>query len=135
VVVNNGAAGMPNFAGSAFGVVTRISRLAAPPALRLYGCELRGVRIDALRLDYDARAFARQFLQTWPEGSPAHVSYWPRICGGPHYTIEQASPKAMSEASAVAAVGAGKTAAAALSPVPLGTLVCSRDPGRSFEPC
>ncbi len=131
VVVNNGAAGMPNFAGSAFGVVTRISRAPVPPALRLYGCELRGVHIDALRLDYDAEVFARQFLRTWPEGSPAHVSYWSRICGGPRYTIEQASPRAMGEAPAAAA-----TAAALPHEItPPREALCVRNPGGSYEPC
>jgi hypothetical protein len=93
VIVNNGASGMPNFAGSTFGVVTRIARTPAPHVL--YGCELRGVQIEALRLDYDSEAFVRQFLRTWPEGSPAYVSYWSRIRDGPQYTIAQAMPKAI----------------------------------------
>ena len=36
-VINNGAAGMPNFAGTHFGVATRISVRPCPPTIHLYG--------------------------------------------------------------------------------------------------
>jgi hypothetical protein len=90
VVVNNGAAGMPNFAGTCFGLVTRLSVHAPGPGLPvLYGrChELPAglLHVHALRVDFDAQAWQDRFLATWPEGSDAHRSYWPRICQGPAF--------------------------------------------------
>ena len=90
-VVNNGAAGMPNFSGTRFGVVTRISP-SPSPGRRLYGLARDGVHIDALALDYDHEAFLRKFIARWPAGSPAHESYYRRIVSGPDYSVAQASP-------------------------------------------
>jgi hypothetical protein len=85
-VINNGATGMPNFRGTRFGVATRISLSPAPPALRLYGTRLRGVHVDAIRIDYDHDRFLRRFLSDWPQGSDAHRSYFGRIIEGPDFT-------------------------------------------------
>jgi len=90
-VINNGAAGMPNFADTAFGVVTRIAALPSPQQ-PLYGCVRGGVHIDALAVDYDHTAFLDRFLRRWPEGSPAFASYYQRIVNGPHDSIAQARP-------------------------------------------
>lgn len=90
-VVNNGAAGMPNFSGSPFGVITRIATEPSPHA-PLYGVQHDGIHIDALALDYDRQAFLTRFLARWPQGSPAHQSYYQRIVNGPAYTIAQAKP-------------------------------------------
>jgi hypothetical protein len=89
-VINNGAAGMPNFAGSRFGVITRISIMPSPHQ-PLYGFVRDGVHIDALPLAYDHEAFASRFLARWPQDSPAHLSYYGRITGGPDYTLVQAA--------------------------------------------
>ena len=92
-VINNGAAGMPNFAGTRYGLVTRVSLApasGAAAAARLYGTRIDGVHVDALRLDYDHAAWMRRFLADWPAGSDAHVSYWHRICEGPSFRPEQA---------------------------------------------
>ncbi len=70
-VVNNGAAGMPNFAGTRFGVVTRIAT-TLPPHRPLYGLARSGVRVDALPVVYDHDAFSARFLQRWPQGSTAY---------------------------------------------------------------
>jgi hypothetical protein len=88
-VVNNGAAGMPNFSYSTFGVVSRIA-VCPSPHRTLYGLTRDGVRIDALALHYDHRAFVARFLARWPERSPAHVSYYNRIVAGPDYAMAQA---------------------------------------------
>ncbi|HSD61946.1 MAG TPA: hypothetical protein VLC55_13925 [Burkholderiales bacterium] len=89
-LINNGAAGMPNFAGTRCGVITRIDAGPAPvPAL--YGLELEGVRIEALPLHYDHTAWVRAFLRDWPPGSDAHVSYFRRLEDGPVYRPEQAA--------------------------------------------
>lgn len=90
-VINNGAAGMPNFFASTFGVVTRIASGPSPhPAL--YGLIRDGVHIDALALDYDRTAFLERFAARWPEGSPAHLSYYRRIDAGPDYPMARAVP-------------------------------------------
>ena len=89
-VINNGAAGMPNFAGTRFGVITRIATRPAPHP-PLYGLTRDGVAIDAVAVRYDTDAFLRDFLARWPEGSPAHRSYLRRIMQGPDHAIEAAS--------------------------------------------
>jgi len=89
-IVNNGAAGMPNFAGSSFGLITRIAT-APSPHRPLYGLARDGVHIDALPLQYDQRAFLDRFFARWPDGSPAHASYFGRIASGPDYAIASAA--------------------------------------------
>jgi hypothetical protein len=88
-VINNGAAGMPNFSGSALGVITRIA--ASPcPHRTLYGLARDGAYIDALPVNYDRQAFLVRFLARWPAGSPAHASYFSRIMQGPDYALARA---------------------------------------------
>jgi hypothetical protein len=87
-IINNGAAGMPNFAGTRFGLATRIS--VRPGARALYGARVRGLRVEAVALDYRAPAWERAFLAQWPPGTDAHRSYYRRIAGGPHYAPEDA---------------------------------------------
>ena len=90
LVINNGAAGLPNFKGSAFGLVTRISSRPEVPADSLYGTTQGTVRFDALPVRYDAVAWQKRFLANWPAGSPAHEGYFERIVQGPDFSIEQA---------------------------------------------
>ncbi|QID18254.1 hypothetical protein G3580_11770 [Nitrogeniibacter mangrovi] len=90
-VINNGAAGMPNFRDTGFGLVTRIARTPAPCA-PLYGLTMAGTHVDALALHYDTGAWLETFARHWPPGSAAHVSYAERIRNGPAYRIEQARP-------------------------------------------
>lgn len=90
VLINNGAAGMPNFAGMHYGVVTRIGSTPAPEGTALYGTCLEGLHIDALAVRYDHEAWLARFGANWPAGSPAHVSYHGRITGGPRYALEAA---------------------------------------------
>ena len=97
-VINNGAAGMPNFSGTQYGVITRIGLTPAPAGRTLYGSRIDGVFIDALRLDYDHGLWLRNFLADWPEGSPAHASYFRRIVSGPAHTIDQALGNAQRRA-------------------------------------
>ena len=92
-VVNNGAAGMANFAGSTFGVITRIATRAVPAALqpqRLYGLHERGVWIDALTVPFDSAAWLARFDSIWPAGSEAALSYRPRLAQGPAFSIDAA---------------------------------------------
>ena len=88
-IVNNGAAGMPNFLGTGFGVITRIATSASPHR-PLYGLQRNGVHIDAVAVEYDRRAFLGRFLERWPKDSAAHASYHRRIVDGPDYTIARA---------------------------------------------
>jgi hypothetical protein len=88
-IMNNGAAGMPNFASTRFGLVTRIAT-RPPPSPALYGIMRRNVHINAIALHHDCRAFLDRFLARGPEGSPAHASYFRRIDGGPDHAIADA---------------------------------------------
>ena len=88
-VINNGAAGMPNFADTRFGVITRIS-VSPSPHPSLYGGTVGGIHFDALALKFAADRWEREFLASWPPESPAYRSYFSRIVHGPNYTMEQA---------------------------------------------
>jgi len=90
-VINNGAAGMPNFSGGRVGLVSRIA--ASPsPHRPLYGIVRDGIHIDAIALPYDSAAFLRRFLARWPERTAAHLSYFERITAGPAHSVAQAAP-------------------------------------------
>lgn len=89
-VINNGAAGMPNFAFTHYGLITRISVHAAPEGAAQYGDVFGGVHVDALPVHYNAAAFEQSFLAYWPPGSPAHHSYYKRITEGPAYAAPHA---------------------------------------------
>ncbi|MDX1595173.1 MAG: hypothetical protein R3298_13065 [Gammaproteobacteria bacterium] len=88
-LVNNGAAGMPNFSGDLRGVITRVGTTASPET-PYYGARLGGVHVDALPVAYDAAAWNRDFVASWPPGSPAHASYFTRLTRGPDYRTVQA---------------------------------------------
>jgi hypothetical protein len=84
-VFNNGAAGMPNFAGDSAGLFTRIAtRPLEGPASRVH-LQLGDVHVDAVALDVDPAQVQRHFLAQWPPGSDAHASYFERIVAGPDY--------------------------------------------------
>jgi hypothetical protein len=85
VVANNGAAGMPNFARTRYGLLTRISTRPFDGSERAYGLRSGAVAIDAIRIEYDHERWVERFLAAWPEGSPAHASYHRRIVEGPRY--------------------------------------------------
>lgn len=85
LVLNNGAAGMPNFRADGAGLLTRIATTPFVGPGRRHGVVRGNVFVDALAVDAAAPRWRRQFLQMWPPGSDAHVSYWPRISAGPDY--------------------------------------------------
>jgi len=92
-IVNNGAAGMPNFRGTRCGVLTRIATVPVPAALhgeRLYGGEFGGIHVDAMAVRFDARAWDACFARLWPAGSDAAVSYGGRIVDGPDFSVDDA---------------------------------------------
>jgi len=88
LIVNNGAAGMPNFRGTRFGLATRIA--GTPSAQALYGARLGAAVVEAVPLRYDHEAWLAEFDRAWPAGSPAALSYRKRIASGPGYEVEQA---------------------------------------------
>ncbi len=99
-VINNGAAGMPNFRGTNFGVVTRIG-LRPSPHQPLYGVERDGVFIDALPVHYDQRRWLHDFLEDWPPGSPAYDSYFHRLVDGPAFLLSDAVGRARAGSTRV----------------------------------
>jgi len=91
LVVNNGAAGLGNFAGTTYGVLTRLSSNPRPPADSLYGITIGALRCDALPVRFDPRWWRARFLAQWPPGSPGHRSYSSRVTGGTPLRLEQAT--------------------------------------------
>ncbi len=67
-VINNGAAGMPNFSGIAVRPGLAHRRPRPSPHRPLYGLERDGVHIDAIPIAYDHDAFLERFLARWPDG-------------------------------------------------------------------
>ena len=91
LVVNNGAAGMPNFRGTRYGLVTRISvDPQGPDALYGRAVDDGRLHVTAVPIEFDAEAWGRHFLDRWPPGSDAWKSYYQRICHGPAYTPAEA---------------------------------------------
>src|SRR4051812_28750830 len=88
LIANNGAAGMPNFRGTRYGIATRISVRSSNEAI--YFQKEGNVQVEAVALDYDHEAWERCFLAQWPGGSAAHRSYYERIVRGPSYGVNQA---------------------------------------------
>ncbi|HEV2894721.1 MAG TPA: hypothetical protein VG411_13270 [Actinomycetota bacterium] len=91
LVINNGAAGLPSFAGTTHGVITRLSSNLRPPADSLYGITIAALRCDALPVRFDLERWTARFLAQWPPGSPGHRSYFTRITNGTHLRLEQAA--------------------------------------------
>jgi hypothetical protein len=69
-VINNGAAGVPNFRGARHGLISRIATTPSPHP-PVYGLKRDGVHIDALAVDYNRKQFLSRFLARWPAGTPA----------------------------------------------------------------
>lgn len=96
-VLNNGAAGMPNFSGDSAGLLTRIATTAFAGSQRRTGTMLGAglgavpgaVFADAIAIEVDAAQVQQAFLAQWPASSDAHVSYFGRIQTGPDYHPHQ----------------------------------------------
>ena len=88
VLANNGAAGMPNFRGTRYGLVTRIA--AAERVDALYRERFGPIVVETLAVRYDHERWLAQFDRLWPAGSPAAVSYRKRITDGPGYDLARA---------------------------------------------
>lgn len=88
LVVNNGAAGLPNFAGQRYGLVVRIASTPHPDAL--FGAQREGLCVEGVPLRYDHDAYLAWFDELWPAASPAAVSYRDRIVDGPDDQLDHA---------------------------------------------
>jgi hypothetical protein len=88
-VLNNGAAGMPNFRGDGAGLLTRFALRPFDGQQRRFGVQLRGLFIDAIAIETDAVTWQRRFQALWPGGSDAFASYFERIVDGPAYAQGQ----------------------------------------------
>jgi hypothetical protein len=97
LIANNGAAGMPNFRGERYGLITRIA--VHPCADAVYGACVGALHVDALPIRYDHEAFLAWFDAAWPAGSPAAVSYRARITEGPRHALADALRGAMRRAA------------------------------------
>ena len=100
LIVNNGAAGMPNFRDTCFGLATRIA--VAPSANALYSAKIGDIAVESVPVRYDHDAWMTDFDRVWPVGSPASLSYRDRIARGPGYEPGQAvrtSARVMSRAA------------------------------------
>ncbi|MFW5969103.1 MAG: metallophosphoesterase family protein [Halofilum sp. (in: g-proteobacteria)] len=92
-VINNGSAGMPNFRGRIDEVlVSRIAPVERPAPDALYCITAGGLRYEAIPITIDGAAWRRRFTDNWPPGSPAHVSYYPRMTRGPAHSHADARP-------------------------------------------
>lgn len=91
-VVNNGAAGMPNFSGDYGGLCTRIGVLPSPhPAV--HEGRIGNAYVALLPVRFHETGWHAEFLAQWPEGSAAWTSYWKRIRQGPGFSVQQALPR------------------------------------------
>ena len=100
-IFNNGAAGMPNFRDTQFGVITRVAATPAPQITPLYGTRIGGIHVEALAVHYDHARWQREFLGNWPAGSAGHLSYYARITRGPAHTITDANRLTVSHCASV----------------------------------
>jgi len=108
VVINNGAAGMPNFTNTNYGIITRIATTATATtattdadADAVYGVTVSGVRCEAVPVRFDVLQWRKRFLSCWPTASAANDSYWHRIAHGVDgYTIDNAARTTTTTTSA-----------------------------------
>ena len=100
-VFNNGAAGMPNFRDTQFGVITRVAATPAPQVTPLYGTRIGNIHVEALPVHYDPARWQREFLANWPAGSAGHLSYYSRMTRGPAHTITDANRLTVSNCGSV----------------------------------
>ncbi|MFT5533425.1 MAG: hypothetical protein ACI8WM_000737 [Burkholderiaceae bacterium] len=94
-VINNGAAGLPNFSGVRAGLISRIALTPAPVWMNIqyerhFRVDGEVIHVAAIVLDYDQAGWRTQFLRDWPQGSVANTAYLQRIDHGPAYSPEQA---------------------------------------------
>ena len=85
VVINNGSAGLPEFKGELYGLVTRVAATPHPKAL--YRAWIKGACVEAVPVPYEQQEFIEWFDSIWEEGSPAAMNYRPRAISGPDVAV------------------------------------------------
>ena len=88
-VINNGAAGMPNFTGDLAGLCTRISAVPSPHPV-MHETRVAGAYVALVPVRFDVGRWRAEFLAQWPVGSAAWLSYFQRITAGPAFAPAQA---------------------------------------------
>lgn len=88
LMINNGAAGLPNFEGQRFGILTRIA--ATPAGESVFGARRGDLYVDAVPVRYDHDAYLAWFDELWARLSPAAISYRGRIVNGDAARISEA---------------------------------------------
>ncbi|MEI8324580.1 MAG: hypothetical protein WCH44_04310 [Betaproteobacteria bacterium] len=88
-VVNNGAAGMPNFRGDRSGLITRVATTPSPHA-SVCEVQLEGAYVALLPVSFDTARWQQEFLAQWPVDSAAWLSYNERMSQGPSYDKSRA---------------------------------------------
>lgn len=91
IVINNGSAGMPNFKGTNFGLLTRISTRPAPDSL--YGTVIDGVHFDAVPIRIPTEHFSIEIgrMKYTPILSELiRTNYGTRIKEGPNFELDMA---------------------------------------------
>jgi hypothetical protein len=94
LVANNGAAGLPNFTSTAFGLLTRIALSPAARGTSVLGTRLGALHVDEIAIRFEQARWQERFLASWPDGSPAHASYFGRITRGPRFAADAARERA-----------------------------------------
>ncbi len=89
VIANNGAAGMPNFRGELYGLLTRIAITPSPHEV-LHEVRTGEVHVALLPVRYEHPRWLAEFSMQWPDGSPAWRSYFSRITQGPDFSPARA---------------------------------------------
>jgi hypothetical protein len=77
---------MPNFTGQLSGVITRIGLMPFDSAMSpgfnvIERTQVHDVEVAAISVPYDHAQWRARFLDNWPEGSEAYISYYHRIMG------------------------------------------------------
>ena len=87
LLLNNGAAGMPNFKNKNFGIVIRISSGKSPDNKVIYRKKVKNYFFEAIKLEYHNKNFINEFLSNWPSKSAGYKAYFDRIINGPIYDL------------------------------------------------
>ncbi len=88
LIINNGAAGMPNFKGELFGLATRFGTNPSNQYKSVWSTRIDDVFIDLIKIQYDQSRFMDQFTRTWAPGSAAHTSYFGRLTSGTQIPLD-----------------------------------------------
>lgn len=86
-VINNGAAGLPNFKGNNYGLCVRVSCANNPSPSTLasqviFDTRIKDAVVQAVSLPWNTDEYLNWFDALWEAGSPAEISYRGRIKSG-----------------------------------------------------